>query len=473
MDLHQFMLALRARRKAFVVVFFAVIVTAMAVALIVPKKYVGTATVLLDARDEQTMSPTRMSPRERLGYVQTQVDLIGSGRVAARVSRELKLAQEPGVREAWQADTDGAISIDDWIAQALLEKLKVDVSASNVVTVQFASSDPRKAAAVANAFVKSYLETALEMRTEPTREAADWFSQQLAKLREQVTQAQNKVASYQKAKGIISADERADVESTRLAELSTAYLAAKNATYEAKARFRQAQEVLQSGTPDAMAEIMSSGPITAVRADLARAEGALQAASADLGPNHPAYKRAEADVKMLRGKLGVEMKKVVASIGNAVQQAQRREDELKNAMAAQNERIQSMKEARVELAVITRDADNAQRAYEAVLGRFMTNKIESTANKTNAVLLTPAIEPLTPAQPKILLIGVLALFVGLLFAAAVVYVAETLDRRVRSRFDLESRLAVPALGQLSRWQPVAGRLLPAPMRAAKALPHPW
>ena len=44
MDLNQFMLALRARRKAFVIAMAAVIVTAIAVALIVPKKYVSTAT---------------------------------------------------------------------------------------------------------------------------------------------------------------------------------------------------------------------------------------------------------------------------------------------------------------------------------------------------------------------------------------------------------------------------------------------
>jgi hypothetical protein len=54
-----------------------------------------------------------------------------------------------------------------------------------------------------------------------------------------------------------------------------------------------------------------------------------------------------------------------------------------------------------------------------------------------------------------------------------VYLLEMLDRRVRSRSDLESRLAVPSLGGLSKWQPTGGRLLPAPMRAARALPQPW
>jgi hypothetical protein len=75
------------------------------------------------------------------------------------------------------------------------------------------------------------------------------------------------------------------------------------------------------------------------------------------------------------------------------------------------------------------------------------------------------------------LIGGLSIVVGLLLAGVVVFLLETLDRRVRSRADLESRLAVPSLGRLSRWQPLGGRLLPAPVfsgaRSGRALPHPW
>src|SRR5688572_4393130 len=169
MDLNQFLLALRARRKAFAMVMAAVIVAALAVALVVPKRYVSTATILIDARDEQSLTAARMSPRERVGYIQTQVDLIQSGRVAARVARDLKLAQKPGMREAYERDTAGVGAIDDWIGSQLLEKLKVDTSASNVVIVQFTAPDARYSADVANAFAKAYLDTALQLRTEPTR----------------------------------------------------------------------------------------------------------------------------------------------------------------------------------------------------------------------------------------------------------------------------------------------------------------
>ena len=473
MNLTQFLQALRARRKAFFVTLVAVIATAIGVTLVIPKKYEATATLLMDARDEQVLSPSRISPREHLGYIATQVDLIQSGRVAAQVAKNLKLADKPGMREAWQQETGGAIAIEDWIAQNLLEKLKADVTASNVVTIKFASSDPQFASTVANGFAKAYLDTVLEMRTQPSRDAAAWLENQLKVMRTDLAQAQQKLTSYQRAKGITFADERTDLATTRLAELSTAYAAARGTNHDAQIRYKQAQEVLASGTPDAMSEIMTSPAIVSVRTELARAEAAFQTASADLGPNHPVYQRTEGEVKALREKLGAEMKKVVTALGTAAQQAKQREEDLAKQIAAQNNHIQMLKDARAELAAMGRDVENAQRAHDTVLARLMTSKIESTAKSTNVAMLTPAVEPINPAHPKVGLISSLSVLVGLLFAAAVVYILEITDRRVRSRADLEARLAVPSIGRLSKWQPTGGRLLPAPVRAQKTLPHPW
>ena len=470
MDFNQFLLALSARRKAFAMVLAAVIVTAIAVALIVPKKYVASATLLIDARDEQAMAPTRMSPRERAGYMATQADLIKSGRVAVQVVKDLKMAQKPGVREAFEADTGGVGTIEDWIAAAIVEKLTVESAAGNIVTITYSSSDARQATTVANAFAKAYMDTALYLRTEPTREAAEWFESQLKEQRAQVNQAQVKLATFQKEKGIVFTDERSDTEAVRLSTLTAQYMAARNATVDAGSRYKQASEALSTNS-DAIPEVLTSGPVGAIKSDLSRAEQRLEQLTNDLGPNHPAYQRAAAEVQGLKEKLTSEAKKVVAGLGNAAQSAQKREDELKNAVAEQHSRIANMKDYRVDLATMTRDVDNAQRSYDAILQRYMTNRIDSNAKTTNVALLTPAIEPVKPAQPKVGLISGLAVVLGLLLATAVVYVLETLDRRVRSRADLENRLAVPSLGRLSRWQPMGGRLLPAPASAARALPN--
>ena len=474
MDLNQFLLALRARRKAFMLVLAATIVAAVAAALIMPKRYVATATLLVDARDEQSMSPGRLSARERSSYIQTQVELLMSPRVAAQAARELKLAQDPAVREAWEKDTGGAGAIDNWIASVLLEKLDIDTSVSNLVLVNYISDDPRFAARVANAFSKAYMELALQLRTEPTREAAEWFDDQLKILRTQVERAQNKLNGLQKQKGVLAADERLDTEAARLSALTAQLLTQRNATYDAVSRHQQAVSILASGaSPESIPDVLSNTYINGLKTDLSRAEARLEESSAVLGQNHPVYKRTTAEIQGLREKLVAETKKLVAGLGNAVEQSRKREQELQAALDGQQRRIMEMKDTRVEMTAIAREVDSSQRAYDAVLARYMTNNIESRARQTNVALLAPAIEPLKPKHPKVGLITGLSVLMGGLLAAGVVYVLEMLDRRVRSRADLESRLAVPSLGRLSRWQPTGSRLLPAPMRAARALPNPW
>jgi chain length determinant protein EpsF len=477
MDLNQYILALKARRKAFVTVLAVTIFTAIVAALVIPKRYDATATILIDARDEQTMAPARMSPRERAGYIFTQMELIASGKVAHKVVRDLKLASQPGVREEWEKDTGGAGTIEEWLATNLLEKLKVDSGASNILIVKYSANDPKRAADIANAFAKAYLGVALELRTEPSREAGQWFDEQIKTLRTDVTSAQKKLTAYQKETGVVGADERMDVEYTRLAELNGELGRQKSATLDAQTRYKQAQELIAGGISlEAFPEVLANGYVITVKSALQAAEARLQEQSEVLGPNHPNYQRTAAEVQSLRERLKSEATKVVTGLGNAVQQSQKRVEELQTSLKDQQDRIMKARESRVDMAVLTRDLDNAQRAYDGALARAIAVKVDSKVRQTNLAMLTPAVEPLKPAVPKVGLISALSVLIGFLLAAGMVYLLEVLDRRVRSRTDLEARLAVPSLGVLSRWTPAGGRLLPSPnspVRNVHALPRPW
>ncbi|HEX9432658.1 MAG TPA: chain length determinant protein EpsF [Burkholderiales bacterium] len=477
MDLNQYILALKARRKAFVTVLAVTVFTAIVVALVMPKRYDATATILIDARDEQTMAPARMSPRERAGYIFTQMELIASGKVAHKVVRDLKLANQPGVREEWEKDTGGVGTIEEWLATNLLEKLKVDSGASNILIVKYSANDAKKASDIANAFAKAYLDVALELRTEPSREAGQWFDEQVKALRADVTSAQTKLSSYQKEKGVVGGDERMDVEYTRIAEISGELNRQKAATIDAQTRYKQAQDLIKDGVSlEAFPEVLSNGYIITVKSALQAAEARLQEQGEVLGANHPTYQRTAGEVQSLRERLKSEATKVVTGLGNAVQQSQKRIEELQISLKDQQDRIMKARESRVDMAVLSRDLENAQRAYDGALSRAIAVKVDSKVRQTNLAMLTPAVEPLKPAVPKVGLISALSVLIGVLLAAGMVYVLELLDRRVRSRTDLESRLAVPSLGLLSRWTPAGGRLLPSPnstVRNAHALPRPW
>ena len=474
MNLQQFLLALRARFGVFFMVFAATVLAAAAVSLLLPKSYKATASLLVNPnKDEQSLSNVLhplVLPQERLSYMQTQMDIITSEKVARKVVQDLKLAESPSTRAAFEKEA-GEGSIEDWLADALLKKLKVETSRSDVIQVSFSSADPRLSALVANAFAKAYSDTMLELRVEPTREAAAWFDEQLKSLRANLEDTQARLTDYQRKQGIISADERYDVENARLGELSSQLVKAQEQAFDLETRERQARDFLKRGaSPDKLPDVLSNAYIQKLKGDLVRGEAKLQELSTEYGVNHPQYQRQVSENRSLREKLEVEMKAVVAGMENSKQQSRQREAELRKALAAQRERLLEIKGDRNELTVLTRNAETAQRTYEAAMQRSVVSKVESRASQGTVALLDSAVAPRRPSQPKIVLNIILSALVGTMLGIGLVMLMEMFDRRVRSLRDLD--LDVPLLAVLNTWQPARDPLLGRPSGAGRALPNP-
>jgi chain length determinant protein EpsF len=467
MNIQQFLLALKGRLWVFLSLLGATLVAAVVVTLLLPKTYEASVALLVDNRDEQSLSGTVPSARERTGFIQTQIDIINSQRVARRVVENLKLAENPAAQEAFvEARAPG--TVEDWIAGGLLAKLKVDASQSSVMQVQYTARDAKTAATVANAFAQAYMDTTLKLRTEPTRQAAVWFDEQLKDLRASFESSQARLNAFQKEKGIIATDERLDVENARLAELSTQSLQAANQSYDAASRSGLAN---RNVAPESLPEVLGNPLVQTLKTELLRAEAALTELSTRLGPNHPQYQQQASHVAALRSRMNGEVQRVVAGVRNVTSQSRAREGSLTAALAQQRQRVVELREARNQAFVLQREVDTAQKAYEAALQRSIVNKVESGARSTNVTVLNPATEPARHARPKTMLNIVLGFIVGMVLGLGAVFLLELLDRRVRSSEDLESVIDVPLLGTLSAWRP--SHLLGGPSAGnLRALPSP-
>jgi succinoglycan biosynthesis transport protein ExoP len=78
----------------------------------------------------------------------TQVDIIRSDRVALRVVRNLKLAENPQVREQWQDETEGGEgSVEQWLIRVFQQKLDVvPTREAASSSISYKAGDPRFAA---------------------------------------------------------------------------------------------------------------------------------------------------------------------------------------------------------------------------------------------------------------------------------------------------------------------------------------
>lgn len=442
MGFGQFFAILRARWWVALLMFTLTVGIAIAVSLLLPKQYSSTASVVLEVRPDPIANivfPGVLAP----SFVATQVDVIMSDRVASRVVRNLKLTDNAQIRGQWMDETKGEGTIENWLADTFQKNMEVKPSReSNVISISYRAPDPKFAAALANAFVQAYVETSLELRVDPAKQYSSFFDSRAKEAREALERAQTKVSAYQREKGIIATDERLDVESARLNELSTQLVMLQALSAESSSRQAQAQ----GASGDRIQEVLNNGLVAGLKGDLSRAEARLQELNARYGPNHPQVVEAKASIAELRTRLDTETRRVTSSVGLNNNVNRQREAETRAALEAQRAKVLRMKDVRDEGAVLVRDVENAQRTYDAVLGRFTQSSLESQTTQSSVTVLTQATPPLKPSSPKVLLNVALATFVGALLAIASAFLLEMLDRRVRGLQDLVQTVGLPVIG---------------------------
>jgi chain length determinant protein EpsF len=452
MNMISFLRVLLARKKILLTTIAVALLSAIAFKSILPPSYVATASVLVNANQPDTITGVMLSPQLMPGYIATQVDVIGSHNVALKVADDLKLASDPEVKQDFMNSTHGVGNIRDWLADALLQDLSITPSReSNLIDVTYKSTDPESAMVIANAFVKAYIQTNLELQTAPAAQTNKWYESQLNELRTKLATAQKSLSSYQQSKGIVNVDENLDVESTRLAGTAAQLTTAQDQTFDSTSR--------NSRSGDQLSDVMNNPVIQALRTQLATAESKLDQLSRSVGKNHPDYQRATAEVSTLRERIVAETRNAQQSVNTSMHVAQQREAELRSSLASQKEKLLALKQNRDASAILVQDVESAQKAYDMALQRATETRMASQTNQTNISLLNPATMPTRPASKSIIIIAILAILMGSFLGLALTLVAEMLDRRVRTDSDLTDVLDLPVLVTLNSIQPQKSKRL--------------
>jgi len=465
MDASLFLSTLRARFGIFIATLAITVLVATALSLMWPKSYKATAAVVVDARNEQSLSDSNgvANVRERIGYMQTQVDILTSPKVALRVVKDLHLAESPKTLEQFAKSHPNGGSVEQWLADALRRGVEVNTSQSSVLEVVYVANNAESAASIANGFAQAYMDTMLELRVQPTRQAAEWFDDQLKTLRGDLESAQAKVTAYQREHGIVSADERLDVEQQRLTELSSQVLDAEQRTLMLRGREQEIREAVAHGASvDQIPGAEASEQVVRMRMELLAGQAKLQMLATQYGDRYPEYRRQLAENVNREQALTAELRKAADRATSLRQESERRQTDVRAALDAQRSRLLELRTGRDELGVLTGNVGTAQRAYDTALQRFVVSQVESRASQANVSLLSAATVPADPFRPRVFLNILLSIVVGTLLGVTFAVFRELTDRHVRTLNDIDCGLDIPQLAVLSAWKRPTHLLLPAP-----------
>jgi len=112
--------------------------------------------------------------------------------------------------------------------------------------------------------------------------------------------------------------------------------------------------------------------------------------------------------------------------------------------------------------VLNKDVESAQRAFDNASQRSSQTRIEGGNDQSDVSVLNPAVPPIEPAGPRVVLNTVLSLLLGGMLGIGIAMLSEMFDRRVRSEADLAEVVRIPVLATID-WNP--------PRQRRFGLPH--
>lgn len=453
MTLAQILRTLRARYKIVLLLLIVTVVAAFAVSLLMPKTYKATTSLVLNNKGIDPVTGLNVPVQLTPGYLPTQVDIVKSKVVALKVIDDLKLAEDPAVKERFAKMDPSETTIQDWLSDGLRANLTVEPARdSSVLNISFKGDDAEYVAKVANAFAAAYQQVSVDLKVAPAQKASGYINDQIKLLREKFEAAQNKMSAYQKENNIFSSDNKLDVETARLNELSSQLVVAQGLAMEANSRQRQVKSNA-GGSPDVLANPL----IQSLKSRLSEAEAKFADTSAKLNVNHPQYIAAKSEVDNLRANLNQQIGLASTGVASNARIQQQREAEVRAALNAQKEKVLGLNSARDELSVLSNEMENAKRAYETASQRLTQTNLEGQSTQSDISVLTAASVPRAPAGPRMLLNLLVALVVGSILGVAAAIAMELLDQRVRSAEDLSQLFGLPLLGVIEKTRAVRHR----------------
>jgi succinoglycan biosynthesis transport protein ExoP len=377
-------------------------------------------------------------------YIETQSKILQSETLALMTIKSMDLARYPefGGTSVVSTVHEGAIPRRPAILGAFLGRLGVKrVPNSRLIQVQFEAEDPQLAAAVVNAHLQNFVEQNFRSKFDATTQATTWLSSELEELRIKVEKSEDARIAYERENQIWQIDEKQDITTQKLADLSKAVTDAQTDVAQKEALYRMAI----SGNVDALPAARTNEVISALVKRKSDLDESYAEALDQYGPNFPKVLRLAAQQKEVENNLADARKTMVASVGIEFDTSKTHVELLQEALDKQKTEANDLAEKLVQYHILQHDAESNKQLYDGLLQKLKEAGITTGLRSTNIRVVDPALAPASPSRPQKARNILLAVLVGLVGGIGLALFREYLDNTVKSPDDIEALTGLPSL----------------------------
>ncbi|PZU07022.1 AAA family ATPase [Sphingomonas sp.] len=389
------------------------------------------------SRDGQPAPPTQTTDAARDAAIESQLQIATSLPVAIRALQDPEVAKNPTILARAKAfDPSGKSS--DAMAAALLSGVSAArVGTTALFSIGYSDGDPLAAARIANVVAGAYLAVQAQQKLGQGSATSNQLKGQVEKLRQQALEADAAVAAYRLKHNILT-DPNATLPDNELSNIGVQLSDARGAAAQAETRSAASGSTVISGGVDTTA-------LSTLREQRAEASRDLAGLTSRYGDRNPQVIDARQKVADLDTAIGREMASMSRSARAESAAAAARSASLQASLAQAQSKLAGAVNASVQLAELQRRADNAHTLYTNLLTASGQQNANSALIQPDAQMVTPAVVPLAPTSPRMLINLLVGFVAGLAIAVAVAYLRERWSQTINTIDDVQRLLGVEFL----------------------------
>jgi succinoglycan biosynthesis transport protein ExoP len=431
------------------------------------RTYVASAAVLIDYKRLAPVEEDLSLANGRIdaSAVQSQVTLITSRSVLNEVIKAERLDVDPefiggrslflrGLVALDLANDPAALPASERMQLAfdeLTSRLTVDrKDVSYVITIDFWSREPDKAARITNAIANAYIRDQLDAKTDALQRATTWLQDRIATLHGDVGDAQRASVEYRLQNNIMVADGKF-IDESQVSDLSARLASARLDRNTANAKLERIQAIIKSGTLNGGVVDEFSNPIivdlrNTYLKDIRQADDY----AVRYGSNHQSVLKLRAEAVNLQNSIFEEFKRIAQGYHSDAEVAASTEKTLIDELVKLGGLSNDAQKARVRSSLLDSNASSLAAVRDAFMSRYVESIQKESFPITEARVISRADPPVYAASPSVFKSLFGGSMIGLGFGFLVGACREAFSQRIRSRQQLEFAAGVSCLGILPK-----------------------
>jgi len=433
--------------------------------------YQASATILIESQQPNLVSIEEVYGLDsrNLQYYKTQFEILKSRPLVENVIEALQLHNYPEYSE----DVEGTsfyLDLNDWIRSFLTGQStstqldpvqeRIETYYSNLtiapkrdtqlVDVHFESEDPALAATVANSHAQAYIQSVLESRESVTDSAATWMLDRLAELQENLLESEQRLQEFREQEQLIDVEGLKSLPAREINELTSRLVEVRGELSQARIAYTQVYRGRDVPLEDlrSIPAILEDKVVQELQQNEAQALGKVAELAKRYGPEHTRMITAQSELSKATENLRNQRRSVAEAIKIKFEAVQAEERELLGALDRAKQQYQQIGRKESKLLTLVREGETNRELYDLFYNRVSEMSATGGLETAPARIISPAVVPAKPNQPKKLTIVFLVFAISLMLGITVAFVREAMNNTVRSVADVEEKLRLPILGMV-------------------------